>query len=85
VVGRKEAVRIFELLPLQEFAARQKPLSVFAKGLQEFYEGRFSVALESFLAMEKTDPPAAAYARKCRALIDHPPEYWEGVWTMTEK
>ncbi|OGP80722.1 MAG: hypothetical protein A2Z13_10720 [Deltaproteobacteria bacterium RBG_16_64_85] len=85
VVGRKEPVRIFELLPPQEFAAREKPLSTFAKGLQEFYAGRFSVALESFLATEKTDPPAAAYARKCRALIDHPPEKWEGVWTMTEK
>jgi len=85
VVGRKEPVRIFELLPPQEFAAREKPLSTFAKGLQEFYAGRFSVALESFLATEKTDPAAAAYARKCRALIDHPPENWEGVWTMTEK
>jgi adenylate cyclase len=78
-------VRIFELLPPQEFAAREKPLSTFAKGLQEFYAGRFSVALESFLATEKTDPAAAAYARKCRALIDHPPENWEGVWAMTEK
>jgi adenylate cyclase len=85
VVGRKEPVRIFELLPPQEFAAREKPLSTFAKGLQEFYAGRFSVALESFLATEKTDPAAAAYARKCRALIDHPPENWEGVWAMTEK
>jgi len=85
VVGRKEPVRVFELFPQRERPAREKALSAFAEGLREFYAGRFSAALESFLAVETTDPPAAAYARKCRALIDHPPEGWEGVWTMTEK
>jgi adenylate cyclase len=86
VVGRKEPVRIFELLPSREFAAaREDLLSGFARGLQAFYEGDFPEALASFLAAEKADPPAAAYARKCRALMEHPPERWEGVWAMTEK
>jgi adenylate cyclase len=85
VVGRKEPVRVFELVTPKELAAREMIYSTFAGGLREFYAGRFSAALESFLAIEKTDPPAAAYARKCRALIDRPPEGWGGVWTMTEK
>ncbi|PWB67634.1 MAG: hypothetical protein C3F14_01590 [Deltaproteobacteria bacterium] len=85
VVGRKEPVRVFELLPPGAIAAREKTLSAFAVGLREFYAGRFSAALESFLPIEKTDPPAAAYARKCRVLIDHPPERWDGVWIMAEK
>jgi adenylate cyclase len=85
VVGRKEPVRVFELFPPQEQATREKALSAFADGLREFYAGRFPSALEYFLSIEKFDPPAAAYARKCRVLIDRPPERWEGVWTMTEK
>jgi adenylate cyclase len=85
VVGRKEPVRVFELLSTKDFAAREREHAAFADGLGAFYEGNFSAALESFLSFEGTDPPAAAYARKCRALMEHPPERWEGVWVMTEK
>jgi len=85
VVGRREPVRVYELLPKEESAAPGNMLSAFAKALNAFYAGRFSEALESFLAIENIDPPAAAYVRECRALLSHPPETWEGVWTVTEK
>lgn len=85
VVGRKEAVRVFELLDRGEPDVRKDSPAPFADGREDFYAGRFSAALDSFLRIESADRAAAAYARKCRALLEHPPEKWEGVWTMTEK
>jgi adenylate cyclase len=85
VVGRKEPVRVFELFSTKDFAAREWENAAFANALTAFYEGNISAALESFLSIEGTDPPAAAYVRKCRALMEHPPERWDGVWIMTEK
>ncbi len=85
VVGRKEPVRVFELLSPEGAAAHAGEHAAFAEGLRAFYEGNFSAGIASFLPIEATDPPAAAYARKCRALMDRPPERWDGVWVMTEK
>lgn len=85
VVGRKEAVRVFELLPGEESAARADAHRAFAAGLDDFYAGRFSEAIGRFQPIAEIDPAAAAYLRKCRALSERPPGGWEGVWTATEK
>ncbi|MEW6720855.1 MAG: adenylate/guanylate cyclase domain-containing protein [Thermodesulfobacteriota bacterium] len=85
VVGRKEPVRVFELLSAGDAAARGKEIEAFAEGLKAFAAGNFARAIEKFLPAAEADPPAAAYARKCRSLIERPPERWEGVWVMTEK
>jgi adenylate cyclase len=85
VVGRKEPVRVFELFPQREFDARAGEISAFAEGLKSFTAGDFPKALEAFLKTAESDPAAASYARKCRALIERPPERWDGVWVMTEK
>jgi adenylate cyclase len=85
VVGRKEPVRVFELLPAEALSAGGKDLPGFARGLSAFAAGDFAAALEAFLPAAETDPPSAAYARKCRRLIEQPPQRWDGVWVMTEK
>lgn len=85
VVGRKEPVRVFELLSAGDAAARGKEIEAFAEGLKAFAAGDFAGALGKFQPIAESDPPAASYARKCRSLIDRPPERWEGVWVMTEK
>jgi adenylate cyclase len=85
VVGRREAVRVFELFPREDSAARADAHRAFAAGLEAFYAGRFGEAVERFLPMADVDPPCAAYARRCREWSDHPPEAWEGVWTATGK
>ncbi len=85
VVGRREAVRVFELSPREESAPRADAHRAFAAGLEDFYAGRFSEAIGKFQPIAEIDPAAAAYLRKCRALSEHPPEGWEGVWTATEK
>lgn len=85
VVGRREAVRVFELFPKEESAARADTHRAFAAGLDDFTAGRFSEAIGKFQPIAEIDPAAAAYLRKCRALAESPPEGWEGVWTATEK
>jgi len=85
VVGRRTAVRVFEPVFAADLADRQAGWEKFAAALAEFYAGRFPAAREQFAALQDRDPPAAAYVRKCQALIDHPPAIWDGVWEMTEK
>ncbi len=85
VVGRKTPVRVFEPFNLQDASAPNTDLSAFAEALHSFYQGHFAEALAVFQKIQADDPPAAAYARKCRDLLEHPPADWQGVWVMTEK
>jgi adenylate cyclase len=85
VVGRKEPVRVFEPMFVEEFENRRAALDIFAQALEAYYRGDFPKALDSFRAIEKDDPVAAAYVSRCTALSAHRPLEWKGVWTMTEK
>jgi adenylate cyclase len=85
VVGRKDPVRIYEPIFPEEFAVREKDLALFAEGLAAFYRGQFAAAEMIFAGFKDRDPVAAAYAGKCRSLLDHPPEDWDGVWVVTSK
>jgi len=82
VVGRKEAVRVFEPLPAASDAAHQV---AFATALQSYYDGAFEVAAGQFDALAATDATATIYAARCRRLAATPPDAWDGVWSMTEK
>ena len=85
VVGRKTAVRVFEPMLPEEFAARKADLDAFSAALQVFYRGDFAGARAAFEQLQERDPVSGAYARKCRALEAKPPSAWDGVWVMTEK
>lgn len=87
VVGKKEAVTVFEPMEAAEFQRRQAVLNDFALGLQLFYDGKFHEALERFSAIQDKDAPAAHYLEKCRELLANPPDSqsWEGVWVATSK
>lgn len=85
VVGRKQAVRVFEPLTPGDADAHSAELAAFAQALTDYYTGAFEKALAGFLSLESHDGPAAAYVRRCRELLANPPSQWEGVWTMTEK
>ncbi|MFZ5776169.1 MAG: CHASE2 domain-containing protein [Thermodesulfobacteriota bacterium] len=84
VVGRGQAVTVFEPLPLEDGPAPAN-LARFADGLASFQAGAFAVALESFTAIADRDPVAARYADRCRALLAEPPQEWDGAWNMTGK
>lgn len=85
VVGRAAPVRVFEPMRPEAHAVRAALFARFADGLAAFYEGRFRDALAAFEPLREQDPPAAAYCRKCSALLEQPPAVWNGVWVMTEK
>jgi adenylate cyclase len=86
VVGRKEPVTVYEPMLAEEYAARAPQLSVFERGLREYYAGKFADARATFQQIAAVDPAAASYARKCEELAARPSGgAWTGVWVMTEK
>jgi adenylate cyclase len=86
VVGRKEPVTVFEPLLPEAQALRRPLLESFAEALAAFYAGRFEEAQRLFERTAAEDPPAAAYAEKCREMQAEPTRQdWKGVWVMTSK
>jgi adenylate cyclase len=86
VVGRKEAVTVFEPMYPEEYESRRSLLAAFADALALYYEGDLPRAQVVFEAIADQDPPAARYAERCRELRAHPIEgEWNGVWVMTSK
>nr|WP_321513826.1 adenylate/guanylate cyclase domain-containing protein [uncultured Pseudodesulfovibrio sp.] len=85
VVGKNEAVTVFEPFTPEVFLSRQEILDTFSLGLKEFYKGDFEQATALFKIIASDDPPAARYLDKCLELIKTPPDVWDGVWTMINK
>jgi adenylate cyclase len=85
VVGRKAPVTVYEPMRREAYESRKEIYTAFVQGLVFFYEGRFDRAHEIFSTYAHEDPPAKAYAAKCRELIKNPPSQWDGVWRMTQK
>jgi adenylate cyclase len=86
VKGKQVAEEIFEVLAVQDDLPAGAPgdLAEFARGLELYFAGDFSAALPVFTALA-ADAPAQVFARRCRYLLDNPPENWDGCWTFTEK
>ena len=59
-------------------------LQEFEKGLNLFEKGDFEEARKVFEANSQ-DAPSKKYVDKCTALINNPPENWDGVIRATEK
>jgi len=90
VVGKKEAVTVFEPMFQEEFENNKDLYIAYDQGLQHFYNGQLSDALEIFSAIAHKDSAASAYVKKCSELLsefakNRPAELWNGVWTMTRK
>ena len=85
VVGRKEAVTVYEPMLPERYSKRQSVISAFEQALYMFYDGKFAQAEKVFAKISKVDPAAVAYRAKCRELIAKAPEPWDGVWIMTSK
>ena len=86
VVGRREPVVIYEpLLPEAIDARKQATMARFSEALALFYQGDFDHAQAVFSGLAQEDAAARAYVIKCRALIEHPPSNWQGVWDITTK
>ena len=85
VVGKKEAITVYEPMTQSDRNAREAALKTFSLGLEQFYAGNFIRAIDLFTTIADIDPAAARYAAKCTELKAHPTEMWDGVWTMTNK
>lgn len=85
VVGREEPLRVYEPMFKQDYEEKAAVMKTFDEGLQKFYAGDFQEAFAIFSSIKAEDAPAAAYAAKCKELMDHPPTKWDGIWAMTEK
>ena len=92
VKGKKQAVRIYELLagsgtPLSE--AEQQVLEGYAAGLQAYREQRWDDALDHFrqcLALRPGDGPAQTMVGRCRIFQEAPPpRNWDGIFEQLVK
>ena len=84
VVGRREAVQVFEPMFREEYEAERQRYEIFAKGLGYYYAGDFERARARFAELPG-DPPAQAYVRRCEMLAANPPTDWQGIWVMESK
>jgi len=86
VVGRREPVVVYEPMMPEDINEQKKNIMErFAEALKLFYAGNFSQAQNIFSNLAQDDPAARSYLTKCRELIEHPPENWQGVWVITTK
>lgn len=85
VVGKKEAVTVFEPLRKENYNEKKDIMEKFQSGLNLFYLGQFDEARKIFQSLAATDPPSAKYADKCTQMKKLAPADWDGVWVMTSK
>lgn len=86
VVGKKEAVTVFEPMSPTVFAKREVELETFAEALKEFYSANFAKAKELFQSIAQNDAAAKNYLEKCTEFIATPPDAdWDGRWIATSK
>lgn len=83
VVGKTEAVQIFEPMTPDQADSKKSDLENFAKGLSLFYEGNLAEA-EKVFAASKDDAPSVRYAEKCRELISSGTAC-NGIWIASSK
>jgi class 3 adenylate cyclase len=91
VKGRVDAIDVYELLDVDEPAARARKLATmprFDEGRRLYGAGDFTAARRAFEAclIEHPDDGAARlYVERCTDLAARPPAAWSGVTVLTSK
>lgn len=91
VVGKSEAVKVYELLERKGQTTPQVADLVleFEQALQIYRTGDFAAAkvtFENCLKIVSDDNPSATYVARCQSYLENPPPSdWDGVFTLTEK
>ncbi|MDY6861923.1 MAG: adenylate/guanylate cyclase domain-containing protein [Thermodesulfobacteriota bacterium] len=89
VKGKKEPVKIYELLEKNEKLSDPELLSHFSNGIKAYRNKMWDKAIEEFKKLLETlpdDPPSLIYSERCRLLQENPPpEDWDGVYIMKTK
>lgn len=85
VVGKSEAVLIYEPFSNEDFEKKATIIQDFEKAFDLFYKGDFTSALPLFEKNSELDPPSKIYLEKCRDYIQNPPDNWQGIWISQSK
>ena len=85
VVGKKEAVTVYEPMAKAVYEKKEIILEDFSKGYDLFYAGNFAEALPLFRKNAEDDPPSQKYSLKCDDFIKNPPSEWNGIWIASQK
>jgi len=87
VVGKKQPIRVFELLGEKGAVPAEKleKTALFGRALETYRARRFSEAAAMFEALAG-DPVAAVYAGRARqSAASPPPDDWDGVYELNKK
>lgn len=87
VVGKKQAVRVFEPMTKEKFEADKITLKKFDDALELFYKGDLKKAAELF-EENSSDAPSRKYAERIHKILDENKNYldqWNGIWIAGEK
>lgn len=87
VIGKSEAVKIFEPMTIMQAEKTENERLEFEKGLEMFYSGKLKKAEDIFSKNEK-DKTSLFYAKKCRQLLDDGitgDKNWPGIFVAESK
>ncbi len=88
VVGKNKPLEIFTVLSRADVDP-PPGLAAWEEGVQEYRAGNFAAALkrvEEAAAQGLKDTITDIYRKRCRDLIDHPPDpSWDGIFTAESK
>jgi len=88
VKGKKEPVKIYELLSLTEVLEWKDLVEGFSTALQEYRLGNFERALALFQSLREIypdDKPTQCFISRCETLLLSPPSSWDGVYVAETK
>jgi adenylate cyclase len=88
VKGKNEPVAVFTLLGKTASTPPPAGLTDFETGIQLYRTGDFPAAITAFQKAATAglnDTLTTTYLQRCQDLIDHPPETWDGTYTLKSK
>ncbi len=87
VVGKTQAITVYEPMFKEEYQQNISSLEKFSQGLNLFYKGKINEALSVF-ETNPSDAPSSKCAERCREIIEDRTiidETWAGVWAARGK
>lgn len=88
VKGKKKPTRIYELIDDATAKIDRRWIGIYQRGLEVYRQGEFEAAIEIFAQLADgatADSASAVMLERCRYLIEHPPETWDGILTLEVK
>ena len=95
VKGKSEPLGCYELFDEKDKTSPEENqlINEFSRAMHAYREGEFEQALAIFKATEKLEKvmeegalnPSRLYQQRCQHLLEHPPQDWDGIWSLTSK